>query len=62
MRSQSLYSILFVYKTNMVSIALQDIHGAHIGLRKNRVQLNNKKSCICAGNRLVCWHQIHRIQ
>ena len=25
MRSQSLYSILFVYKTNMVSVALQDM-------------------------------------
>ena len=28
-------------------------HEGYIGLRKNRVQLNNKKSCNSAGNRLV---------
>ena len=27
--------------------------------QKKRVQLNNKKSCICAGNRLLCWLQRH---
>ena len=60
MRSQSLQYIVCIQ--NKYGFYRITRHEAHIGLRQNRVQLDNKKSCICAGNRLVCWHQIHRIQ